>query len=110
MALKFNELVFFYIEARRGQVAVGKMAVIVVLKRLNRLAPLREFSDQLCHHVALFRPEKLGKPGAKPPHMRGWKNQPRGLLEQGFLYDNTITVGEASRRAFTEITDFTFLG
>jgi len=100
-----------------GCATVGKSAVVLSLVKLNKIAPVREFSDQLCHHIAAIKPESMGHPArAKPDpapnrqvssHVAGGG---RHLLAQHFLYDPTITVTEAARRSFVQVKDFVLYG
>ena len=107
---------FHIVVTSKGSATVGKSAVIVCLHRLNRIAPAREFSDQLCHHIVSNRPEGLGKPTIPQPERvtrkeKGISNpRTRLLLGQHFLYDPTITVTEAARRSFLEVKDFVLYG
>ena len=100
----------------QDRVTIGKAAVIVKLQKLNKIAPAKEFSDQLCHHIISYRPEGMGqkaktKPGKSPTKDKALLAlENRQLLTQTFLYDPTITVTEAARRSFCEVKDFVLFG
>ena len=93
----------------KGKIAVAKNGVIVVLRKLNKFACCKEFSDQLCLHVLAARPEHVGKGELSAVSERTSRKRPpnpKSLLTQRFYCDQTCNVYEAGKRSFVEVADF----
>ena len=94
--------------SHRENCSIGKKAVIVVLKKINKFAPTEEFASQLSQHIVSKRPEGLGqKMGFWATLGRRTKQRsPKHLLTQNFTFDPSIMVSEAARRSLVEVLDF----
>lgn len=100
----------------QGNCTIAKVGAMVTLKKMNKIAPAKEFSDQLCEHILTTKPSELGDKIKALEEQKRKTQQPKGkvslqvhrkdLLCQTFIFDPTINVAEAARRSFVDVEDF----
>jgi translation elongation factor EF-Ts len=97
-----------------GSCTLARIGAMVTLKKINKIAPAREFCDQLCEHILATKPSSLGDRTVALEQQKLKTNQRDAglpihhheLLCQTYIFDPTINVAEAARRSFVEVKEF----
>ena len=109
--MEYLLFILYILEHSKSGCVLGKQGVIVLLRENHRFSATQEFSKQLCDHITTMKPQSLGEFRARNAKEKlGLQRRnsvvPNQLMQQMFICDTSMTVGEAAKRSLVEVLDF----